>query len=192
MKAYKQLGLSSVDELYTQIAAGNSFESKAAAILFGYYNEERNLEEQQKKESAGLSAAVLNERSKKVRPHSYKSDSSGIVVRGMDNLLIRVSKCCNPVPGDEIIGFITKGRGISVHRTDCVNVLSTPEEEKGRFIGVEWIKPNWTSHITLIFQLLPMTEKVFFRIFQKSVKIWMFILRVSMLKVQRTVSSALQ
>ena len=66
MKAYKQLGLSSVDELYTQIAAGNSFASKAAAILFGYYNEERNLEEQQKEESAGSIAAVLNKHSRKI------------------------------------------------------------------------------------------------------------------------------
>ena len=69
-------------------------------------------------------------------------------------MLIRVSKCCNPVPGDEIIGFITKGRGISVHRTDCVNVLSTPEEEKGRFIEVEWdqtkLDKSYNADISII------------------------------------------
>ena len=56
----------------------------------------------------------------------------------MDNLMIRVSRCCNPVPGDEIIGFITKGRGISVHRVDCSNIKSLPESERARFIDVEW------------------------------------------------------
>ena len=56
----------------------------------------------------------------------------------MDNLLVRFSKCCNPVPGDEIVGFITKGRGLSIHRKDCINVISLPEEEKARFIAVEW------------------------------------------------------
>ena len=52
--------------------------------------------------------------------------------------MIRLSKCCNPVPGDEIVGFITRGRGISVHRADCTNMLSLPEEEKEKFIEVEW------------------------------------------------------
>lgn len=64
--------------------------------------------------------------------------SSGIVVSGIDDVAVRFSKCCSPVPGDEIIGFVTRGRGISVHRTDCVNVISLPENERARLIDAEW------------------------------------------------------
>ncbi|GAX91459.1 (p)ppGpp synthetase [Effusibacillus lacus] len=62
---------------------------------------------------------------------------TGVRVKGVDNLLIRFSRCCNPVPGDEIVGFVTRGRGVSVHRTDCPNVTNGNEEEK-RFLEVEW------------------------------------------------------
>lgn len=66
-----------------------------------------------------------------------KMTESGVIVKGIDNMLIRLSKCCNPVPGDEIAGFITKGRGVSVHREDCPNVRGG-EDDPNRFIEVEW------------------------------------------------------
>lgn len=69
-------------------------------------------------------------------PPVKKSTESGVVVKGIDNLLIRLSRCCSPVPGDEIVGFITKGRGVSVHRADCPNVQGADSNQ--RLIDVEW------------------------------------------------------
>ena len=63
---------------------------------------------------------------------------SGIVVKGIHDLAVRFSKCCNPVPGDEIVGFVTRGRGVTIHRTDCINVLNLPEMERNRLIDAEW------------------------------------------------------
>ena len=67
------------------------------------------------------------------------ASKSGIVVRGMDDVAVRFSKCCTPVPGDEIVGFITRGRGISIHRTDYVNVLGMSESDRARLIEAEWL-----------------------------------------------------
>jgi guanosine-3',5'-bis(diphosphate) 3'-pyrophosphohydrolase len=70
---------------------------------------------------------------------------SGIVVKGLGDLAVRFSKCCNPVPGDDIVGFITRGRGITIHRSDCINLAKLPEEERSRIIEAEWQAPE---HLT--------------------------------------------
>lgn len=64
--------------------------------------------------------------------------SGGVAINGTEDLSVRFSKCCGPVPGDEIVGFVTRGRGVSIHRTDCVNILSLPEDERARLIDAEW------------------------------------------------------
>lgn len=66
----------------------------------------------------------------------------GIVVQGVDDVAVHFSKCCSPVPGDEIVGFVTRGRGVTLHRTDCVNILSLPEEDRNRLIEAEWNIPE--------------------------------------------------
>ncbi|MBR5359346.1 MAG: bifunctional (p)ppGpp synthetase/guanosine-3',5'-bis(diphosphate) 3'-pyrophosphohydrolase, partial [Lachnospiraceae bacterium] len=76
------------------------------------------------------------------RVNAHMKSRSGIVVKGIHDLAVRFSKCCAPIPGDEIIGFVTRGRGISIHRTDCVNILSLPETERSRIIEAEWEMPT--------------------------------------------------
>lgn len=81
--------------------------------------------------------AQVADNAQNAKPVSMKS-RSGIVVKGIHDLAVRFSKCCSPVPGDEIIGFVTRGRGVSIHRTDCINVINLPEIERERLIDAEW------------------------------------------------------
>ena len=76
------------------------------------------------------------------KPKQQMRSKSGIVVKGLHDLAVRFSKCCSPVPGDEIVGFVTRGRGVSIHRTDCINILNLPENERARIIDAEWQKPE--------------------------------------------------
>ena len=64
--------------------------------------------------------------------------NGGVAVQGTDDLAVRFSKCCSPIPGDEIVGYVTRGRGVSIHRTDCVNIIALPEDERARLIEAEW------------------------------------------------------
>ena len=80
-------------------------------------------------------------------PPTQIKSKSGIVVRGLDDLAVRLSKCCSPVPGDEIVGFVTRGRGITIHRTDCINVMNLPDIERARVIDAEWHASAEKDHV---------------------------------------------
>lgn len=134
-KASKELKYATTDDMYAQISQGGQILGRAATLIINIYKEDKKKEEDKDKNDI---SNLLAETKVKQR-YSKKSNSNlGISVKGMSDLLVRVSKCCNPVPGDEIVGFITKGRGVSVHRLDCPNIVNLSDIEKQRFIEVEW------------------------------------------------------
>ena len=134
-RAVKAMNFASTDEAFSQLSNGGTLLSKLCNLLFSYYSEENKAESRTNEEVIDDIKAAEARKAKQIKKNA---DSPGIIVKGADNLMIKLAKCCNPVPGDDIIGFITKGRGISVHRCDCSNITSLPEEEKARFIEVEW------------------------------------------------------
>ena len=95
---------------------------------------EEYLREKKKQEDQNVLLDALNIVQKLER---YKS-KSGVVVKGIGDVAVRFSKCCNPVPGDEIVGFVTRGRGVTIHRTDCINVMNLTEDDRHRLIEAEW------------------------------------------------------
>ena len=98
------------------------------------------LQEEYKKEEAKkiTEEQIVDKINTPGRGESHKHAKGGIVVKGMDDVAVRFSRCCAPVPGDEIVGYITRGRGVSIHRTDCVNVLCMDEFDRKRLIEAEW------------------------------------------------------
>ena len=88
---------------------------------------------------------VLEMHSEQTQVPRMHRHSSGIVVKGVGDIAVRFSKCCGPLPGDEIIGYITRGRGVSIHRADCVNVQNMPPEEKERLIAASWLETKETA-----------------------------------------------
>ena len=82
--------------------------------------------------------AAIAESGQNTGTHVRMRSKGGILVKGIADLSVRFSKCCSPVPGDEIVGFVTRGRGISIHRTDCVNILNLPEDERIRLMEADW------------------------------------------------------
>ena len=124
-KVAEKFNFSHVDDMYAAVGYNGISALQIANRLTEKLRKQRDQEEAVKE--------ITAEAIKETRPRRYES---GVTVIGADNILIRLSRCCNPVPGDAIKGFITKGRGVSVHRADCPN-LNTSEMEN-RLIPVEW------------------------------------------------------
>ncbi len=116
-----------LEEMYAAVGFGANSSVKVIARVLQEYRKEHKEEDLEEKMEV-----LRKQKDKKTKP-----SNSGVVVKGIDNCLVKLSKCCNPLPGDEIVGYITKGRGVSVHRKDCVNVKDLLTEEN-RMIDVEW------------------------------------------------------
>ena len=124
-----------LEQMYAAVGFGANTATKVVArMLIEYRKEhkEKNIEEE------------INNLNAKHEPKT-KSSNYGIIVKGIDNCLVKLSKCCNPLLGDEIVGYITKGRGVSVHRKDCVNVKELLKEEN-RMIEVSWAQEEKASY----------------------------------------------
>ena len=125
--ALNRYNYNSVEDMYASIGFGGISPNKIITRLLEEYKKEHEEETIEEK----IQELVTE------KPSKRKSPKSGVIVKGIDNCLVKFSKCCNPVPGDDIIGYVTKGRGVSVHRKDCSNLKDLLSEEE-RIIEVEW------------------------------------------------------
>ena len=136
-KALQRYKYNTLDDCYAAIGFGAISPAKIITRLLEEYKKEHKEEEIENK---------INELRQNKRPDKSKVSKSGIIVKGIDNCLVKLSRCCNPLPGDDIIGYITKGRGVSVHRADCINCKELLTEEQ-RLIEVSWYKENNASYM---------------------------------------------
>ncbi len=127
----KKYGFSDWDSVLAAVGHGGLKEGQVVNRLAEEYEKEH------KKELTDSEVMQKIEEASKNKIHIAKS-KSGVVVKGIDDMAVRFSRCCNPVPGDEIVGFVTRGRGLSIHRTDCINMLHLSDQERSRLIDVEW------------------------------------------------------
>ncbi len=133
--ALERYKYASVEDMYAAVGFGAISTGKIIArILEEYKKVHQDDDIEQKIE------ALSNQK----KPNT-NLPKSGIIVKGIDNCLVKLSKCCNPVPGDNIIGYITKGRGVSIHTTDCINMKELVQEPD-RMIDVEWVGEKTSSY----------------------------------------------
>ena len=131
--ALERYSFKTLDDMFAAVGFGSITANKIITRTLEEYRKYHN-EENVEKKIEELQAEP-----------KIKHSKTGIIVKGIDNCLVRISKCCNPVPGDEIIGYITRGRGVTIHRKDCKNVKDLLQDE-GRIIDVYWDKEKESSY----------------------------------------------
>lgn len=119
------------DSILASVGRGGLKESQVIAKLI-------DLKQKEAENSRNDEDVLENIESLSKKTEVIRKSKSGIVVKGIHDLAVRYAKCCSPVPGDEIVGFVTRGRGITIHRTDCINMMNLPADEKSRLIEAEW------------------------------------------------------
>lgn len=145
MEACKKFAFNDIDDMLSAVGFGGITAAQIAT----------KLTEKLRKEQEESSITELTSEVKEVKAAEERRPrpTNGVVVKGIDNLLVRFARCCNPVPGDDIIGYITRGRGVSVHRSDCPNIPNgSDDEEAARVIDVEWehaIEANYSVDIEI-------------------------------------------
>ena len=137
-KTLKRYNYTEWDTLMAAVGHGGLREGQIVNRLL---EEKRRVEEKNRSDSD-----VLEEIRDKKNNEEYESPKGTIKVRGIHDVAVRFSKCCSPVPGDDIVGFVTRGRGISIHRTDCINVVNMSETDRVRLIDAEWVESEGKSN----------------------------------------------
>ncbi len=142
----RKYGLVKWEMVYALIGHGDLKESHIVNRL--YENYKKTIEKELTVDE------IIDKNKQSVKKTTTKKNQGGITVRGVDDLAVKFSKCCSPVPGDEIIGYITKGRGISIHRTDCKNIMNLSSIEKNKLIEAQWgLLENEDPHASYLTEL---------------------------------------
>ncbi len=128
-KLLKRYHLNNVEEIYVAVGEGELLSSTVISKL------KENVVKQVSEEELNKN---IEEQIAKTERQTKKKQSYGVTVKGLNNIMVRFARCCNPVPGDDIAGYITKGRGVSVHRKDCSNFKAIVEKQREKVVDVSW------------------------------------------------------
>ena len=130
-----KVSLNTTDDLYAGLGYGSVTLSQIMPRLKEFYKEHYDIKDEKN---------IIEPKTVPQAPKKKERAEQGVTVKGVDNIKVRFSKCCNPVPGDDIVGYITRGRGVSIHRSDCPNIAELGSS--GRFIYVEWAEDKKASY----------------------------------------------
>lgn len=140
----RRYNIHNTEDIYFIIGMGNT----SASAFVSKLKEDHALEKERHSEQA--ESKFIEEQIQKAERSEKSTKDYGITVKGESNLMVRFARCCNPVPGDEIMGYITKGRGVSVHRTDCTNLQSLIAHDPNKVLEVNWGTAKGASYIAEI------------------------------------------